>query len=569
MHFNDPGRASWEGVETGSAALAAGGGTCFIDMPLNSSPPTLDAPSFAAKLSACRGAARTDFALWGGLTPDNLEHLEALAECGVVGFKAFMAGSGISDFRCCDDAALYRGMRIAARLGLPVAVHAENDAMVGVLAAEARAAGRTAVRDFLSSRPVAAEAEAISRAIAFAGETGCKLHVVHTSSARGARLIHAAAASGACDVTCETCPHYLLLSESDVERLGARAKCAPPLRPDSERDQLVALVAEGLVDTIGSDHSPAPPAMKQSDDFFGAWGGISGVQSTLRVLLTLPVPLPLLSRLVSDNVARRFGLPGKGGLRVGADADCVLVDLSDAPILQADELFDRHRLSPYVGRALRGRVTADLAARSDRLPGRRPGGRAAWAIHPARAKMRDPSMKKKEPAAVGYAVSPSPSTAPPLPWTMRRLRRRFSTSCARTATPGASRAAPKGTAEPARWPSWNARPPGRPTYRAINSCIALLPMFAGREIVTVEGLATGDSLHPVQAHMVEQYGSQCGYCTPGFVMSLFEAYYREDCREAWQLSDQLSGNLCRCTGYRPIRDAALGALGAARICDTR
>jgi xanthine dehydrogenase molybdopterin binding subunit/xanthine dehydrogenase small subunit len=101
---------------------------------------------------------------------------------------------------------------------------------------------------------------------------------------------------------------------------------------------------------------------------------------------------------------------------------------------------------------------------------------------------------------------------------------------------------------------------GRPTYRAINSCIALIPMFAGREIVTVEGLAAEETLHPVQAHMVENYGSQCGYCTPGFVVSLFEAWYRQDCRSAAQLSDQLSGNLCRCTGYRPIRDAALGAL---------
>jgi xanthine dehydrogenase molybdopterin binding subunit/xanthine dehydrogenase small subunit len=101
---------------------------------------------------------------------------------------------------------------------------------------------------------------------------------------------------------------------------------------------------------------------------------------------------------------------------------------------------------------------------------------------------------------------------------------------------------------------------GRPAYRAFNSCIALLPMFAGREIVTVEGLASGEVLHPVQAHMVEEYGSQCGYCTPGFVVSLFEAWYRTDCRDSRQLSDQLSGNLCRCTGYRPIRDAALGAL---------
>jgi xanthine dehydrogenase large subunit len=102
---------------------------------------------------------------------------------------------------------------------------------------------------------------------------------------------------------------------------------------------------------------------------------------------------------------------------------------------------------------------------------------------------------------------------------------------------------------------------GRPTYRAVNSCIALLPMFAGREVVTVDGLAReGGPLHPVQACMAEHYGSQCGYCTPGFVVSLFEAFYRSDCGGSGQLSDQLCGNLCRCTGYRPIRDAALAAL---------
>jgi xanthine dehydrogenase small subunit len=105
---------------------------------------------------------------------------------------------------------------------------------------------------------------------------------------------------------------------------------------------------------------------------------------------------------------------------------------------------------------------------------------------------------------------------------------------------------------------------GRPAYRAINSCIALLPMFAGREIVTVEGLADPASgkLHPVQAAMVEQYGSQCGYCTPGFVVSMFEGYTRgAACQSPCQINDQLAGNLCRCTGYRPIREAMVTALG--------
>ena len=105
---------------------------------------------------------------------------------------------------------------------------------------------------------------------------------------------------------------------------------------------------------------------------------------------------------------------------------------------------------------------------------------------------------------------------------------------------------------------------GRPAWRAINSCIALLPMFAGRELVTVEGVADADgTLHPVQSAMVRHYGSQCGYCTPGIVMSMFEGYYREDLREPWQIADQLCGNLCRCTGYRPIRDAAREVL----LCD--
>ena len=356
VHFNDPGRDSWEGVPTGSAALAAGGGTLFIDMPLNSSPPTLDAASFDRKLAACTGRARCDFALWGGLTPDNLGQLEALAERGVVGFKAFMSSSGIDDFRACDDESLYRGMRIAAGLGLPVAVHAENNGMTAALSALARGAGRTSVLDYLDSRPIAAEAEAISRALAFAEDTGCALHVVHTSSARGVGLIRQAVAAGLCDASCETCPHYLLLSSDDVRRVGARAKCAPPLRSPAERELLVREVAAGRVDTIGSDHSPSPPDMKEGTDFFSIWGGISGAQSTLRALLTLDLPLSLAAALVSDNVARRFRLPGKGGIRVGADADLAFVDLSVTKPLGAGELLDRHRLSPYVGRDLRGSV---------------------------------------------------------------------------------------------------------------------------------------------------------------------------------------------------------------------
>src|SRR3954447_4860767 len=137
VHFNEPGRAEWEGIATGSAALAAGGGACFFDMPLNSSPPVLDAASFDAKLAAMREKSLTDFGLWGGLTPKNLDQMDELAARGVVGFKAFMSGSGIDDFSRADDLTLYRGMKKTRSLGRIVAVHAESEEITSQLAREA------------------------------------------------------------------------------------------------------------------------------------------------------------------------------------------------------------------------------------------------------------------------------------------------------------------------------------------------------------------------------------------------------------------------------------------------
>ena len=107
---------------------------------------------------------------------------------------------------------------------------------------------------------------------------------------------------------------------------------------------------------------------------------------------------------------------------------------------------------------------------------------------------------------------------------------------------------------------------GKRCYRSINSCLVPLPLMAGRDIITVEGVAR-DGMHPVQRAMVENFGSQCGYCTPGFIMSLFEGYYRKDLKTAAQLDEQLCGNLCRCTGYRAIRDAAADALAQRNGAD--
>ena len=368
VHFNDPGRDDWEGIESGSRALTAGGGTMFFDMPLNSSPPTLDAASFDSKLAVAREKSLTDFALWGGLVPWNLDHLEELAERGVIGFKAFMSNSGIEDFGCVDHAALREGMKRAAKLGKLVAVHAESELITSELTDRAIRKGRTGIRDYLDSRPIPAELEAIHHAIELAGETECALHIVHVSSGAGVALVASARKQGV-NVTCETCPHYLVMTDEDVEKLGAVAKCAPPLRTKSAQDVLWRYVEGGHVTTIGSDHSPSRPEMKRDSNFFKVWGGISGVQHTLPLLISEcgartaepDATLSMIARLTSFNVAERFSLPKrKGRIAAGADADLTLVDLRQPFIVRAEDLLDRHKQSPYVGRALTGRVVRTI-----------------------------------------------------------------------------------------------------------------------------------------------------------------------------------------------------------------
>jgi len=356
IHFNEPGREHWEGISTGSRALAAGGGTIFFDMPLNASPPTLDRESFIQKRSLAERKSVLDFGLWGGLTPVNLDHMDELAESGVIGFKAFMSESGTSDFRRADAATLKQGMKTAAKWKLPVGVHAEDNAMIESLVREKRAKGEKHWRDYLDSRPIEAELAAIRVALELAGETGCALHVVHVSCPEGIDLIAQGKRQGV-DVTAETCPHYLLLKDEDLETIGAPAKCAPPLRSASIQEALWQRWIAGQIDTLGSDHSPAPPDMKTSPDFFEIWGGIAGCQHAFPLLIAEAEKrakgsgLSQFVRATSLDVARRFGIAErKGKIAIGYDADLVLVHLG-AKELVGDLLY-RHPVTPYLGRSL-------------------------------------------------------------------------------------------------------------------------------------------------------------------------------------------------------------------------
>jgi allantoinase len=273
-----------------------------------------------------------------------------------------MSASGV-DFERVDDDVLYAGLEVAGRLGSVIGVHAENEYVTALLGRRLREAGRTDRASWHESRPPATELEAIRRACYWARAAGGNLHVVHVTIADGLEEIARAKLEGT-RVTAETCPHYLFFDETDFERIGPPAKCSPPIRSRDEVEALWDAVLAGLVDTIGSDHSPCPWEDKErgADDIWQAWGGVSGIQTMLPALLTEGVHrrglgLSALAVLTATNPARVFGLyPRKGAIRPGADADLVVVDPEREWTLEADELLYRNRHSAYVGSSFKGRV---------------------------------------------------------------------------------------------------------------------------------------------------------------------------------------------------------------------
>src|SRR5437588_365158 len=397
VHFNEPGRTHWEGFETGSMSAAAGGVTTVIEMPLNANPPTIDAGAFALKVDAVRPRAVVDYALWGGLVTDNVEALEGLHRAGAMGYKAFMIDTG-TEYARADDGVLWDGMARIARWDAVLGVHAESNDIALRLRARLEGAGRRDVRAWAESRPPEVELEAIQRALFLAGASRCRLHIVHLSTPNGGSCIASARSAGQ-RVTVETCPHYLLLDEEAAQTLGPVAKCAPPLRPRAAVDGLWRQVFDGTIDCMASDHSPCPPEEKArgDGDIWAAWGGITGVQTLLPLMLSEGVRrrgLPL-ERLVAGPVMRTRPRPPPGR-RPAAGAR-------------------RHDERPYKGRK-RGRepgraggvssARAAVVRGAVRDPDRAAAGRMAGDRHRARCRDRGADRVRENARRVPVVAEP-------------------------------------------------------------------------------------------------------------------------------------------------------------------
>jgi allantoinase len=356
VHVNEPGRTEWEGFSSATRAAAEGGVTTLIDMPLNCLPPTTTTGALRRKQPTARGGW-VDVGFWGGAVPGNLGELAGLHRAGVFGFKAFLVDSGVPEFGHLDSAGLDAALAEIARLDTLLIVHAEDAA---VIAAAPSPAGRS-YAGFLASRPPAAEDTAIARLLAAAGRHGARVHILHLASASALPVIAAARADGV-RVSVETCPHYLTFCAEEVPDGATEYKCCPPIRGSAHRDGLWGGLADGLIDAVVSDHSPCPPGLKQqaSGDFAAAWGGISSLQLGLPAVWTQARQrghsLADVARWMAAGPAALAGVPGKGAIAPGYDADLVAFDDAATFTVDPARLYHRHPVTPYAGRTLTGVV---------------------------------------------------------------------------------------------------------------------------------------------------------------------------------------------------------------------
>ncbi len=366
-HISEPGRSHWEGYETGTRAAAKGGITTMIEMPLNQLPATVDRASIELKFDAAKGKLTIDAAQLGGLVSYNIDRLHELDEVGVVGFKCFVATCGDrgidNDFRDVNDWQFFKGAQKLGELGQPVLVHCENALICDELGEEAKREGRVTAHDYVASRPVFTEVEAIRRVLYLAKVAGCRLHVCHVSSPEGVEEVTRARQEGQ-DVTCESCPHYFVLDTDQFEEIGTLAKCSPPIRDLENQKGMWEKLFNGEIDCLVSDHSPCPPEMK-AGNIMKAWGGIAGLQSCMDVMFDEAVQkrgmsLPMFGKLMATNAADIFGLQQKGRIAPGKDADFVFIQPNSSYVLTNDDLEYRHKVSPYVGRTIGARITKTI-----------------------------------------------------------------------------------------------------------------------------------------------------------------------------------------------------------------
>jgi len=354
-----------EGLFNSTRQAAAGGVTTLIDMPVDAPKGIADPESLARKIGLVEKESFIDVALLGSVKNETIEQIPLLAEAGVCGFKLSLFDTDPERFPRVRDGNLLDAFLAIAATGLTAGVHAENDEIIKYLIERYTRTGKTYPRAHCEVRPIVSETESILKALEFAWGTGVRLHLYHVSCSRSVQLAQLYRGQGTL-VTSETCPHYLLFSEEDMDRLGAKIRINPPMRKKPEQDLLWHMLSAGAIDCVSSDHAPWPADRKDKPNIFDNASGCPGVETLLPVMFSEGVAKGRLSiftlvKVLSENPARIFKLfPRKGILLPGSDADVVILDPEKAWTVAAQGLHGVCGWTPYENLEVKGRVETTL-----------------------------------------------------------------------------------------------------------------------------------------------------------------------------------------------------------------
>ena len=356
VHINEPGRVNWEGFDTATRAAAAGGITTLIEMPLNADPVTTSLENFHAKIKATTNKLHVNVGFYGGLVPGNTDQLERMIRAGVWGIKCFLTHSGIDEFPKVTETDLEKAMPILSNYDIPLLVHCELESECS----HELDLFPTQYKAYLASRPKKWENDAIAMMIRLCRKYHCRVHIVHVSSAEALLLIEEAKKEGLL-LTAETCAHYLFFDAAHIPDASCIYKCAPPIREKENNEKLISALLNGVLDFITSDHSPAPPEIKEleSGNLQKAWGGIAGLQfllsaswTSLKDRMSLEQFIPLLT----EKPATFLNIINRGRIEPGALADLLIWNPDQSMTIRKEDILFRHKISPYIGKEVFGIV---------------------------------------------------------------------------------------------------------------------------------------------------------------------------------------------------------------------
>ncbi len=348
-----------------SRAAVSAGVTTFFEMPI-SNPPCSTPEAFRVRKELGEAESLIDFALYSGAGFTDPARAAAMAECGAIGFKLFThqpPPERLDEFEGLWAGApdeIYECLQTMAGTGLRCAVHAESQQMIELFREEEDRFGHPA-------RPPLVEATAVSLVSTFVRDLGSPAHIVHITSRLAMEEVQAAQGLGV-DLSAESCPHYLLLDDSEIPRFGNFVKVAPPLRPANNPDYLWEALVDGSLSVVASDHAPFTPEEKAAADFAGSGQGIPSLEMLVPAMmdagLTGRLSLEQAVDSFTSNPAKLFGIyPRKGSVSPGSDADLVLVDPEVDHTVQVSDFLARSGGSAkvYDGRRLKGKVTTTLS----------------------------------------------------------------------------------------------------------------------------------------------------------------------------------------------------------------